>query len=69
VLVADRYPNFSTCGLPHFLSGEVPDRLSVEALNALDLSYTPPFGSPRAAVQAAAQDWAREAYFATGSRL
>jgi NADPH-dependent 2,4-dienoyl-CoA reductase/sulfur reductase-like enzyme len=25
VLVADAYPNFSICGLPYFLSGEVPD--------------------------------------------
>ena len=25
VLVADAYPNFSICGLPYFLSGDVPD--------------------------------------------
>jgi NADPH-dependent 2,4-dienoyl-CoA reductase/sulfur reductase-like enzyme len=25
VVVADKYPNFSICGLPYFLSGEVPD--------------------------------------------
>ncbi|HWE61879.1 MAG TPA: FAD-dependent oxidoreductase [Chloroflexota bacterium] len=25
VLVADRFPNFSICGLPYYLSGEVPD--------------------------------------------
>jgi len=25
VVVADRYPNFSICGLPFYLSGEVPD--------------------------------------------
>jgi len=25
VLVADRYPNFSTCGIPDHVSGEVPD--------------------------------------------
>ena len=25
VLVADSFPNFSICGLPFFLSGEVPD--------------------------------------------
>jgi NADPH-dependent 2,4-dienoyl-CoA reductase/sulfur reductase-like enzyme len=25
VLLADRYPNFSICGLPYFLCGEVPD--------------------------------------------
>jgi peptide/nickel transport system substrate-binding protein len=25
VLLADRYPNFSICGLPYFVSGDVPD--------------------------------------------
>ena len=25
VLVADRFPNYSICGLPFYLSGEVPD--------------------------------------------
>ena len=25
VIVADAFPNFSVCGLPYFLSGEVPD--------------------------------------------
>ena len=25
MLLADRYPNFSICGLPYFLSGDVPD--------------------------------------------
>jgi NADPH-dependent 2,4-dienoyl-CoA reductase/sulfur reductase-like enzyme len=25
VMLADRYPNFSICGLPYFLSGDVPD--------------------------------------------
>ena len=31
--------------------------LSVDAINALDLSYTPPFGSPWDVVQTAAQAW------------
>jgi NADPH-dependent 2,4-dienoyl-CoA reductase/sulfur reductase-like enzyme len=31
--------------------------LSVEAVNDLDLSYTPPFGAPWDAVQVAAQEW------------
>ena len=35
--------------------------MTVQALNDLDLSYTPPFGSPWDAVQLAAQDWARQA--------
>jgi NADPH-dependent 2,4-dienoyl-CoA reductase/sulfur reductase-like enzyme len=35
--------------------------MKVEALNDLDLSYTPPLGSPWDAVQMAAQDWSREA--------
>ena len=25
VLVADAYPNFSICGIPYHISGEVPD--------------------------------------------
>src|SRR5215472_3888339 len=25
VVVADRYPNFSICGLPYYLSGDVPE--------------------------------------------
>ena len=25
VMLADRYPNFSICGIPYFLSGDVPD--------------------------------------------
>jgi NADPH-dependent 2,4-dienoyl-CoA reductase/sulfur reductase-like enzyme len=33
--------------------------LMVDALNNLDLSYTPPFGSPWDVVQAAAQEWSR----------
>ena len=32
--------------------------MTVDALNDLDLSYTPPFGSPWDALQAAAQQWA-----------
>jgi hypothetical protein len=34
--------------------------MTVEALNDLDLSYTPPFGSPWDAIQLAAQDWIRQ---------
>lgn len=34
--------------------------LTVEAMNALDLSYTPPLGSPWDAVQMAAQAWVRD---------
>ena len=33
--------------------------LAVDQLNDLDLSYTPPLGSPWDAVQAAAQAWSR----------
>jgi NADPH-dependent 2,4-dienoyl-CoA reductase/sulfur reductase-like enzyme len=35
-------------------------RMSVEGLSDLDLSYTPPFGSPWDAVQMAAQTWMRQ---------
>jgi NADPH-dependent 2,4-dienoyl-CoA reductase/sulfur reductase-like enzyme len=36
--------------------------MTVEGLSDLDLSYTPPFGSPWDAVQMAAQAWARQAH-------
>ena len=36
-------------------------RMNVEDLNDLDLSYTPPLGSPWDAVQMAAQEWVRSA--------
>jgi NADPH-dependent 2,4-dienoyl-CoA reductase/sulfur reductase-like enzyme len=35
-------------------------RMTVEGLSDLDLSYTPPFGSPWDAVQMAAQTWVRQ---------
>jgi NADPH-dependent 2,4-dienoyl-CoA reductase/sulfur reductase-like enzyme len=98
VLVADAFPNFSICGLPYYLSGDVADwrslaHRSTDDLEAagvqlrlahtargidpthrqvtvtdpggvdrrlgsdLDLSYTPPFGSPWDAIQLAAHDW------------
>ncbi|MDO3269021.1 CoA-disulfide reductase, partial [Mycobacteroides abscessus subsp. abscessus] len=34
--------------------------MAVDALSELDLSYTPPLGSPWDAVQVAAQNWVRE---------
>ena len=36
--------------------------MTVEALSELDLSYTPPFGSPWDAVQMAAQAWTRQVH-------
>jgi NADPH-dependent 2,4-dienoyl-CoA reductase/sulfur reductase-like enzyme len=36
--------------------------MTVEALSELDLSYTPPFGSPWDAVQMAAQTWTRQVH-------
>ena len=52
------------------IDAEVPKRIdiaavalyhgmTVDALNDLDLSYTPPFGSPWDVVQAGAQEWSR----------
>ena len=35
-------------------------RMSVDAVSDLDLSYTPPLGSPWDAVQMATQTWARQ---------
>jgi NADPH-dependent 2,4-dienoyl-CoA reductase/sulfur reductase-like enzyme len=37
------------------------NRMTVDAISDLDLSYTPPLGSPWDALQAAAQAWVREA--------
>jgi NADPH-dependent 2,4-dienoyl-CoA reductase/sulfur reductase-like enzyme len=28
VVVADAYPNFSICGIPYYVSGEAPNRLT-----------------------------------------
>jgi len=64
------------------VSAEVPKRvdifataihhtMSVEAVNDLDLSYTPPFGTPWDAVQLTAQDWparSNETQFGSPSR-
>jgi NADPH-dependent 2,4-dienoyl-CoA reductase/sulfur reductase-like enzyme len=38
------------------------NEMSVDAVSDLDLSYTPPLGSPWEAVQAGAQTWTRRAY-------
>jgi NADPH-dependent 2,4-dienoyl-CoA reductase/sulfur reductase-like enzyme len=40
-------------------AGALFQGLTVDALNDLDLSYTPPFGSPWDVVQSAAQEWSR----------
>lgn len=37
VLVADRFPNFSICGLPFFLSGEVTNWRELAHRNAEDI--------------------------------
>jgi NADPH-dependent 2,4-dienoyl-CoA reductase/sulfur reductase-like enzyme len=36
-------------------------QMTVDRLSDLDLSYTPPFGSPWDAIQLVAHDWARQA--------
>jgi NADPH-dependent 2,4-dienoyl-CoA reductase/sulfur reductase-like enzyme len=41
-------------------AGALFHHMTVEGLSDLDLSYTPPFGSPWDAVQLAAHDWARQ---------
>ena len=33
--------------------------MTVDAVSDLDLSYTPPFGSPWDVIQGAAQEWSR----------
>jgi hypothetical protein len=37
VLVADAYPNFSICGLPYYLSGDVADWRSLAHRTTADL--------------------------------
>ena len=43
-------------------AGALFHHMTVEGLSDLDLSYTPPFGSPWDAVQMAAQTWARQVH-------
>jgi NADPH-dependent 2,4-dienoyl-CoA reductase/sulfur reductase-like enzyme len=40
VLLADRYPNYSICGLPYFLSGDVPDWRSLAHRTIDELEQT-----------------------------
>jgi NADPH-dependent 2,4-dienoyl-CoA reductase/sulfur reductase-like enzyme len=42
-------------------AGALFHHMTVDGLNDLDLSYTPPFGSPWDAIQLAAYDWVRQA--------
>jgi hypothetical protein len=37
LLVADAYPNFSICGLPYYLSGDVPDWRDLAHRTSVDL--------------------------------
>jgi NADPH-dependent 2,4-dienoyl-CoA reductase/sulfur reductase-like enzyme len=41
-------------------AGALFHQMTVDGLSDLDLSYTPPFGSPWDAIQLAAQDWVRQ---------
>jgi NADPH-dependent 2,4-dienoyl-CoA reductase/sulfur reductase-like enzyme len=41
-------------------AGALFHHMTVDGLNHLDLSYTPPFGSPWDAIQLAAQEWMRQ---------
>jgi NADPH-dependent 2,4-dienoyl-CoA reductase/sulfur reductase-like enzyme len=40
VVVADQYPNFSICGIPYYVSGEVPDWRNLAHRTAADLEAT-----------------------------
>src|SRR5215218_7751797 len=40
VVVADAYPNFSICGLPYYLSGDVPDWRDLAHRTIADLDQT-----------------------------
>jgi len=43
------------------ITGALFHYMTMDGLSDLDLSYTPPFGSPWDAIQLAAQDWVRQA--------
>ena len=47
VVVADQYPNFSICGLPFFLSGEVQDWKTLAHRTAADIEGLQSPGSPK----------------------
>jgi len=40
VVLADRFPNYSICGLPFYLSGEVPDWHWLAHRTAEDITRT-----------------------------
>ena len=40
VVVADRYPNFSICGIPYYVSGEVPRWQNLAHRTIADLEAT-----------------------------
>ena len=62
VVVADAYPNFSICGIPYYISGEVtrlaqpgsPHRRRPAKPPACSCGWTPP---PGASMSAAASCW------------
>src|SRR5215472_9103551 len=39
IVVADRFPNYSICGLPFYLSGEVPDWHALAHRTAEDIAH------------------------------
>ena len=56
-----------TCGYAEGVDGI--RKMTVDSLSELDLSYTPPLGSPWDATQMAAQAWVREHQPATARPL
>lgn len=40
VVVADSYPNFSICGIPYYVSGDVPDWHNLAHRSIADLEAT-----------------------------
>ena len=57
-VLEDEFPNYSICGPPLFLfASALFNRMTVEAISDLDLSYTHPLGSPWDVVQMACQAW------------
>ena len=45
------------------------NEMTIDAISDLDLSYTPPLGSPWDALQTGAQAWTRDAHRALSARI
>jgi hypothetical protein len=56
VVVADTYPNYSTCSILQYASS-IFHAMTVDDVSKRDLSYTVPLGTRWDAIEVAAQNW------------